>query len=104
MGRNILLSTNSAKGKKFLFPPKTSRPILGLAQLHIQWMKGVSFSVVNRLGREFNHPPPPISNVKNEWNYTSTTPIRLHGVDREILPLCALKWISEYGLQVITGG
>jgi hypothetical protein len=33
------------------------------------------------MGREVNHSPP--SNDGGEWNYTSDTPMYLHGVDRE---------------------
>jgi len=94
MGWNILLTTNSAKGKKILFTPKRPDRFWGSPSLIFSGWRG--------LGCEFNHPPPPKPNVKNKWNYTSTTPIRLHGVDREALPLCALKWISAHGLT--TGG
>jgi hypothetical protein len=31
-------------------------------------------------GREPDHSPPSNAEVKNAWNYTSTPPIRLHGV------------------------
>jgi hypothetical protein len=30
--------------------------------------------------REANHSPPSSAEVKNAWSYTSTSPIRLHGV------------------------
>ena len=40
-----------------------------------------------RPGREVNHSPPSSDEVKNEWSYVSTPPIRLHGVDRENVPL-----------------
>jgi len=30
--------------------------------------------------REVDHSPPSSSEVKNAWSYTSTPPIRLHGV------------------------
>jgi hypothetical protein len=35
---------------------------------------------VKRLGREADHSPPTSAEVKNTWMYTSTPPIRLHGV------------------------
>jgi hypothetical protein len=35
---------------------------------------------VKRPGREANHSPPSSVEVKNEWSYTSTPSIRLHGV------------------------
>jgi hypothetical protein len=38
------------------------------------------FVGVKRLGREADHAPTSSAEVKNAWNYTSTTAIRLHGV------------------------
>jgi len=32
---------------------------------------------------EVDNPPPAIAEVRNEWSYTSTPPIFLHGVDRD---------------------
>jgi len=34
-------------------------------------------------GVKVNHSPPSSTEVKNEWSYTSTPPICLHGMDRE---------------------
>jgi hypothetical protein len=39
-----------------------------------------SFPGVKRPGREADHSPPCSAEVKNAWSYTSTPPIRLHGV------------------------
>jgi hypothetical protein len=36
---------------------------------------------VNRQGREVHHSPPSTAEVKNEWSYTSTPPVYLHGLD-----------------------
>jgi len=41
---------------------------------------GYSFPGVKRPGSESDHPPPSRAEVMNEWNCTSTPPIRLHGV------------------------
>jgi hypothetical protein len=41
------------------------------------------FLLVKRLGCEVNQSPTSSAEVKNEWSYTSTPPICLHGVDRE---------------------
>jgi len=41
------------------------------------------FLGVSRPGPEFDHLSPPSAEAKNEWNYSSTPPLRLHGVDRE---------------------
>jgi hypothetical protein len=35
---------------------------------------------VNLPGREADHSPPSSAEVKNAWSYTSTPPLRLHGV------------------------
>jgi hypothetical protein len=40
-----------------------------------------SFSGVKRPGLEVNHSPSSNDEAKNEWIYTSTYPIRFHGVD-----------------------
>ena len=36
-----------------------------------------SFLELKRSGRKGNHSPPPTAEVKNEWNYTSISPICL---------------------------
>jgi hypothetical protein len=36
--------------------------------------------VVKQPGREADHSPPSNADVKNSWSYTSTLPIRLHGM------------------------
>jgi len=35
---------------------------------------------VKRTGREADHSRPSSAEVKNAWRYTSTPPVRLHGV------------------------
>jgi hypothetical protein len=51
---------------------------------HVQTGSGAhsgSYPVgVKQPGREPDHSPPPGAKVKNAWSYTSTSPIRLHGV------------------------
>jgi hypothetical protein len=46
---------------------------------------GVLSQQVKRLGHKLNHSPPSSAEVKNEWSYTSTHPICLHGKDKENL-------------------
>jgi hypothetical protein len=46
----------------------------------IQWVPGALSQRVKRPKRETDHSPPSSAEVKNAWNYTSTLPIRLHGV------------------------
>jgi hypothetical protein len=43
----------------------------------------VCFPGVKRPGHEANHSSPSSAKVKNEWSYTSTPSVCLHGVDRE---------------------
>jgi len=52
-----------------------SRPALGLTQPSIKRIRGGSC-----LQREADHSPPYSAEVKNAWSYTSTPPIRPHGV------------------------
>jgi hypothetical protein len=35
---------------------------------------------VKQPGREADHSPPSSAEIKNEWSYTSTPPLHLHGV------------------------
>jgi hypothetical protein len=46
----------------------------------IQWVPGVLSLEVKRPRREADHSPPSSTRVKNAWRYTSTPPIRIHGV------------------------
>jgi hypothetical protein len=46
----------------------------------IKWYKNI-FTKVKQPGHAVDHSPPSGAKVKNEWSYTST-PIRLHSVDR----------------------
>jgi hypothetical protein len=57
-----------------------SRPALGPTQPPIQWVPGALSVGVKRLGREADGSPLSSAEVKNAWFYTSTPPIRLHGV------------------------
>jgi hypothetical protein len=57
-----------------------SRPALVSTQPPIQWVPGPLSPRINWLGREADHSPPCSAEVKNAWSYTSTPPIRLHGV------------------------
>jgi hypothetical protein len=40
-------------------------------------------SVLKRPRRDVNHPSSSTAEIKNEWSYTSTPPIWLHGVNRD---------------------
>jgi hypothetical protein len=53
---------------------------LGLAQPPIQWVSGALFLGVKWPGCEADHSSPSKTEVKKAWSYTSTSPIRLHGM------------------------
>jgi hypothetical protein len=56
------------------------RMALGPTQPLIQWVPGALSLGVKWPGHEADHSPSPSAKVKNEWSYTSTPPICLHGV------------------------
>jgi hypothetical protein len=74
------LPFDSRQGQRFFLLTTASRPALVTTQRRIQLVPGVLSPEVKRLGHEAEHSPPSITDVKNEWSYTSTPPIRLHGV------------------------
>jgi hypothetical protein len=57
--------------KNFLFST-SSRPALGPTQPPIQWVPGALSPGVKRPGREADHSPPAITEVKKVRFYTST--------------------------------
>jgi hypothetical protein len=59
----------------FFFFATASRPALEPTQTPIQGVPGTK-----RMGRESDHSRPSSAAVNNSWSYTSTPPIRLHGV------------------------
>jgi hypothetical protein len=63
----------------FLFTT-ASRTALGPTQPPIQWVPGALSLGVKWPGCEADHSPPSSAEAKNAWSYTSTPPIRLHGV------------------------
>jgi hypothetical protein len=66
-------------------PSKMNRLICVFWMIHIQWVPVALSPGVKHPGCEVNHSPPISVKVKNEWSYTSVHPIRLHGVDGDIL-------------------
>jgi hypothetical protein len=75
-----VLGFDSRQGLE-IFPFTTAyRTALGSTQPPIQWVPGALSLGVKRPGSEADHSPPSSAEVKNEWSYTSTPPIRLHGV------------------------
>jgi len=57
---------------------------------------GVLFPGVKRPGREVNQSPPTSAKAKNEWSYTSSPPLRLHGVDRKNFLFTFLQQVWTY--------
>jgi hypothetical protein len=57
-----------------------SRKALGPNQPPIQWEPGALSLGVKRPGREADHSTTSSAEVKNARSYTSSPPIRLHGV------------------------
>jgi hypothetical protein len=70
----------SRPGLEIFLLTNVSMPALEPTQPPIQWISGALSIGVKRPGREADHSPPSSAEVKNAWNYTSTPPIRLHGV------------------------
>jgi hypothetical protein len=63
----------------FLFTT-ASTLVLGTTQPPIQWVTGALSLGIKRPGREAHNSSPSSTEVKNAWSYTSTPPIRRHGV------------------------
>jgi len=60
--------------------PKLPRPALGPTKFPIQGYGG-SFPGLKRPERKVDHSPPSSTEGKNDWSYTSSPTIRLHGVE-----------------------
>jgi hypothetical protein len=71
---------DSGKGLRLFLLDTASRPDLGPTKPPNQWMPGALSLGVKRPGREADHSAPSSAEVKNTWSYTSTPPVRLHGV------------------------
>ena len=72
----------AGSGKKLVSSPETSRPSWGPPSPKFSWFC-LSFSEVKRPGHDVNHSPLSSNEVKNEWSYTSTPPVHLHGEIRD---------------------
>jgi hypothetical protein len=70
----------SRRGLGIFFFTTASRTSLGPTQPPIQWVPGDLSLGVKRLGREADRSPQSSAKVKDAWIYTSTSPIRFHGV------------------------
>jgi hypothetical protein len=77
ISRNIRRANSTASNFKIV---TSFRPALGPTQPPTQWVPGALSLGVKRPRRETDHSHPSCAEVKNAWCYTSTPPIRLHGV------------------------
>jgi len=69
------------KGWEFFSPPPRPDRLWGPPSLLSNGYQELFLSLgVKRPGREADHLFPSSAEVKNTWRYTSTPPIRLHGV------------------------
>jgi hypothetical protein len=75
--------SNSSRVKRFLSSSKRSDCFWGPPSLLFIRYRG-SFPRLKRPGREDDHSTLSTFEVKREWSYSSTTPIRLHDVDSDI--------------------
>jgi hypothetical protein len=71
---------DSRQGLRIFLFTTVSRPALGPTQPPIQWVRETLSLGLKRPGRETDHLSPSSADVKSVWSYTSTPPIRLHGV------------------------
>jgi hypothetical protein len=83
----IYWTLRGSKPSKGDFPfPEMSRKAPGPPQILLSGCWG-SFSGIDRPGREVNHLPSSGAEVKNEWSYTSSPSVNLHGMYRNIFIL-----------------
>jgi len=71
---------DSRQGLGIILFATASRSALGLFPASNPMDTGSSFLGVKRSGLETDHSPPSSAKVKKAWNYTSTPPLRPHGV------------------------
>jgi hypothetical protein len=89
---------DSQRGLRIFLFTYVSRTALGSTQPLIQWVPGALSLGVKRPGREVDHSPPCSADVKSAWSYTSTPPLRLHGVMLTSVQrhLCLCLYIKIY--------
>jgi hypothetical protein len=76
----MVQGSNPGGEKRFLSSPKRPDRLWGPPSLIFSRYRG-SFPGVKQPGSLFNHSLPFSVEVKSEWSYTTTPPIRLHAVD-----------------------
>ena len=105
-------SSNPGKGKRFFSSSKYPHRLWGPPSLLLNGYRGFLLWV-NQSQREVNHSPPSSPQVKNEWNYTSTSPMCIHVTHREsfsaftkTVTMCAVeRWEALLaGIEVSRAG
>ena len=79
--------------------PKLTRQALGPTEFLSQGYGG-SFPGLKRPGREVDHIPPHSSEGKNEWSYTSTSTVILHGVEGDKFTFTFLWFFTAFALHL----
>lgn len=97
-GSEYFIVQESRYGQEIFLSSETSRPVLGLTQPHIQWIP----RVLSRWSTGWEANITTHLHLNQKLRMSGTTPLLLLYVfmewTGETLPLCALKWISTYGL------
>ena len=62
--------------------------------LHLKWVLWAPSQRVKLLGWEFDHSPQFSAEVRNQWSYTSVSPLCLHGLHWDNCVFCCLYWTS----------
>jgi hypothetical protein len=75
-----VLGFGSRRGLGIFLFTTASRTALGSTQPPIQWVTGALSLGVKRPGVKLTTHLHLVPRSKDEWNYTSTPPVRLHGV------------------------
>jgi hypothetical protein len=70
------------RGKRFFLFSQNTRPALMFIHPPMNLVR-VPFAEIKRPVHYVDHKPPPTVKVKNDCSYTSTLPLRLHGIDRD---------------------
>jgi len=76
-------------------------PVLGPTQPPVQWVPGFIHSGVQFLRCESNPKPLYSAEDENEWRYTSTAPIGLHGMDMGNFYFCYLYLVFFSSFKIL---
>ena len=74
--------SNPGRDKRFFSSPKRPNQLLGPISFLVDGYL-CSFQRVKLAEREAAHSPASSAEVKNDWSYTSTPPLRRHGLDKD---------------------